>query len=94
MMIVIFFVNGIKNCLVFSSDLNSGMSRPGAATASSNLKCSRGMEKKRRRNHGGANIVIKCFMPSLSFMLQLGAAAPGLFMLNVAAENKTSKSTE
>ena len=32
------------------------------------------------RDHGGAMIAINCFIPPLSFMLQLAAAAPGLFM--------------
>ena len=31
-------------------------------------------------DHGGAMIMIKLFMPPLSFMLQLAAAAPGLSM--------------
>ena len=31
-------------------------------------------------DHGGAMIVINFFIPPLSFMLQLAAAAPGLFM--------------
>ena len=32
------------------------------------------------RDHGGAMIVIKLFITPRSFMLQLAAAAPGLFM--------------
>ena len=32
------------------------------------------------RDQGGAIIVINFFIPPLSFMLQLAAAAPGLFM--------------
>ena len=63
--------------------MNSGMNSPGAAATSSNMKIYRegeGDEKDSMRDHGGAMIVINFFIPPLSFMLQLAAAAPGLFM--------------
>ena len=60
--------------------MNGGMKSPGTAAASCNMKYSGGYEKNSMRDHGGAMLVINFFIPPLSFMLQLAAAAPGLFM--------------
>ena len=61
--------------------MNSDMESPGAAAATCNIKYSGGyLKKERDRDHSGAMIVINLFIPPLSFMLQLAAAVPGLFM--------------
>ena len=60
--------------------MNSSMNGPGAATADCNMKYKGGGEKNSMRDHGGAMIVINFLIPPLSFILQLAAAAPGLFM--------------
>ena len=60
-------------------------------------------EKNRMYDHGGAMIVINFFILPLSFMLQLAAAAPGLFMplfmlllkmtlLKIRAKNRSNDS--
>ena len=59
--------------------MNSGMNSPGAAAASCSMKYSGGYES-RMYDHGGAMIVINFFIPPLSFMLLLAAAAPALSM--------------
>ena len=59
--------------------MNIGINSPGAAAANCNMKYS-GCVKNNMRDHGGAMIVINIFIPPLSFMLRLAAAAPGLFM--------------
>ena len=73
-------------CIIFSSNMNSGMNSPGAAAASCNMKSSvaggGGVGvKNSRRGHGGARVGIIFFIPPLSFIFQLAAAAPGPFIL-------------
>ena len=64
---------------VFSSNMNSGISSPGAAAASCDMNDS-GNEKY--HDHGTVMITIIFFhIPLLYVMLQLAASAPGLVML-------------
>ena len=53
--------------------MDSSMHSPCAAAASCNMKCSGGAYERNE-------VVILAVIPPLSFMLQLAAAAPGLFM--------------